>query len=173
VLVIKLACGHNWYELSKSIILRLIGQSTDYLCLIRAGNLTLTKWCYSYVSSTCSVVELKTLFETWIERSDVYGVYWFHFSYLITGLVYLCSQWAPLVQIKYFMFYWSIYKIFVLSKAWKRYSLQVIIFVFLCLLDMQRIWTKNAIWNLNTMKWSKWCIYVSPFLFNNCFGAGY
>jgi hypothetical protein len=37
-----------------------------------------------YVCSTSSVVELKTLFETWIARNDVNGVYWFHLSYLIT-----------------------------------------------------------------------------------------
>jgi hypothetical protein len=39
--------------------------------------------------------------------------------------------------------------------------------------DMQLSWTKNAISNLNCMKWSKWCIYVSHFLFNNCLNAGH
>jgi hypothetical protein len=39
-----------------------------------------------YVCSTCSVVELKTLFEVWKARSDVNGVYWFHFSYSINVL---------------------------------------------------------------------------------------
>jgi hypothetical protein len=41
----------------------------------------------------------------------------------------------------------------------------------ICLFDMQRSWTKIAIWNLNSKKWRKWCILVSPFLFNICFGA--
>jgi hypothetical protein len=36
--------------------------------------------------------------------------------------------------------------------------------------DMQRSWTKNAIWNLNNKKWNKGCILVSHFTFNNCFG---
>jgi hypothetical protein len=39
-----------------------------------------------------------------------------------------------------------------------------------CLLDIQRSWTKNAIWNLNSKKWTKWCIFVSLLLFNNIYG---
>jgi hypothetical protein len=93
---------------------------------------------FLYVWSTYSVVELKTRVETWIARNDVNGVYWFHFSYLISVLAYLFSLWAPLVQIKYFMFDWSTYRIFVLYKAWKRDSLQIVIFVYI-------IWTFNEV----------------------------
>jgi hypothetical protein len=32
---------------------------------------------------------------------------------------------------------------------------------------MQISWTKNAIWNLNSKKWRKWCTLVSLFLYNN------
>jgi hypothetical protein len=35
---------------------------------------------FVYVCSTCSVVELKTLFETWIAKTDLNGVYCFHLS---------------------------------------------------------------------------------------------
>jgi hypothetical protein len=73
-----------------------------------------------------SIVELKTRFETWITRNDVNGVDLFHLPYLITLTAYMCSQWTPNVQIKYFKFHWSIYRIFVLNRGWKRDSLQMI-----------------------------------------------
>jgi hypothetical protein len=87
---------------------------------------------FLYVCSTCSVVELKTIFETWIERNNVNGVYWFHFSYLITVMAYLCSQLAPLVQNRYFMCVCLIYRLFVLNTGWKPDSLQIMIFVNVC-----------------------------------------
>jgi hypothetical protein len=37
---------------------------------------------------------------------------------------------------------------------------------------MQRIWNKNAIWDVKSMKWGKWCINFPHFLINNCFFAG-
>jgi hypothetical protein len=84
------------------------------------------------VCSTCCVVERKTLFETWITINDVNGVNLFLLSYLITLTTYLCSQCAPIVQIKYFMFDWSIYRLFVLNRCWKRDSLEMMIFVYVC-----------------------------------------
>jgi hypothetical protein len=74
----------------------------------------------------------KTRFETWITRNDMNGVNLFLLSYLITLMAYLCSQWAPKFQIKYFMLVWSIYRIFVLNKVWKRDSLQMMIFEYIC-----------------------------------------
>jgi hypothetical protein len=56
------------------------------------------------VCCTLSMVELKTRIETWITRKDVKCVCLFHLPYLIKLMVYLCSQWTPNVQIKYFMF---------------------------------------------------------------------
>jgi hypothetical protein len=82
------------------------------------------------VCSTWSIVELKTLFETWIKRNDVNGVSLFHLSYLIMLMDYLCSQWTPNLQIKYFTFDWSFYRLFVLNRGWKRYSLQILLFVY-------------------------------------------
>jgi DNA-directed RNA polymerase subunit RPC12/RpoP len=113
---------------------------------------------FLYVCSKCSVVELKTRFENWIERSDVNGVYCFHFSYLITVLAYLCSQLAPLVQIRYFIFDWSIYRLFVLNRLWKRDSLQMMIFVYVCLtcsvVDLKtRLETWNARNDVNGVYW--------------------
>jgi hypothetical protein len=45
---------------------------------------------------------------------------------------YLCSQWAPMIQIMYFMFHWSIYGLFVLNMFLKHDSLEMIIFVYVC-----------------------------------------
>jgi hypothetical protein len=44
----------------------------------------------------------------------------FTLSYLITLMAYLCSKRTPNVQIKYFMFDWSSYRLFVLNRSWKR-----------------------------------------------------
>jgi hypothetical protein len=82
--------------------------------------------------STWGMFELKTRFETWITSNDVNGVSLFHRSYLITLLAYLCSQRTPNVPIKYFMFDSSIYSLFVLNRGWKRDSLQIMIFVYIC-----------------------------------------
>jgi hypothetical protein len=84
------------------------------------------------ICSTWSIVELKTPFETWITRNDVNGVGLFHISYLITLMAYLCSQWTPNVQIKYFMFDCSTYSLFVLYGSWNRDSLQIVIFIYVC-----------------------------------------
>jgi hypothetical protein len=75
---------------------------------------------FVHVCLTCIVVEPKTRLETWNARNVLNGLYWFHLSYLITVLAYLCSQWTPIVQIKYFMFDWSIYRTFVLNMGRKR-----------------------------------------------------
>jgi hypothetical protein len=56
----------------------------------------------------------------------------FHISYLITIMSYLCSQWTPNVEIKYFMFDCSIYSLFVLNRSWKHDSLQRVILVHVC-----------------------------------------
>jgi hypothetical protein len=84
------------------------------------------------VSSTWSVVEFKARFETWIKRNDVNGLSLFHLSYLITLMVHLCSQWTLNVHIKYFMFDWSIYRLFVLNRAWKREPYQIMMYVYVC-----------------------------------------
>jgi hypothetical protein len=78
------------------------------------------------ICSTFSVVELKTLFETWKASNEVSSVSLFHFSYLITLIAYLCSQ------IKYFMFDCLIYRLFVVNTAWKHDSIQMMIFVNVC-----------------------------------------
>jgi hypothetical protein len=87
---------------------------------------------FGYVCSTWVKFELKTHFEMQITTHDVNGVRFFHFTYLITLVAYLCSQWTPNIQNKNFMFDWSIFPLFVLNRAWKRYSIQIIIFVYVC-----------------------------------------
>jgi hypothetical protein len=84
---------------------------------------------FVYVCSTWSLVELKTRFVTWITRNDVNGVSLFKLSYLKTLMACLCSQRTRNVQINYFMFDWSIYRLFVLNTVWKRDSFQMMIFV--------------------------------------------
>jgi hypothetical protein len=87
---------------------------------------------FGYVCSTWIIAELKTRFETWITRNDVNLVCLFHLSYLKTLMAYLCSQRTPNIQIKYFMFDWSIYRLYVLNRVWKIDSLQIMIFVNVC-----------------------------------------
>jgi hypothetical protein len=87
---------------------------------------------FQFVSSKWSKVKLKTCFETWITRNNVNGVSLFHLSYLITLMVYQCSQTTSNVQIKYFMFDWSINRLFVIDRSWKRDSLQIMLFVHVC-----------------------------------------
>jgi hypothetical protein len=82
------------------------------------------------VCSTWSMVELKTHFEMWIKGNDVNGVSLFHLCYLIMLMFYLCSQWTSNLQMKYFMFHWSIYRLLVLNRGWKRDSLQILLFVY-------------------------------------------
>jgi hypothetical protein len=84
------------------------------------------------ICSTWSMVEIYTLFERWITSNDVNGVRVFHLSYLIKLMAYLSSQWKPNFQIKYFMFDWSICRLFVSNRAWKRVSLQIIMSVYIC-----------------------------------------
>jgi hypothetical protein len=85
---------------------------------------------YVNVCSTWSKVGLKTRFKTWITRNDVNGFSLFHLSYLITHMIYLCSQCTPNIKITYFMFGWSIHIQFVLNRARKRECLEIIIFVY-------------------------------------------
>jgi hypothetical protein len=87
---------------------------------------------FVYVCSTWSIVELKTRFETWITRNDVNGVSLFNLSYVITIMAYLCSQRTSNISINHFMFDWSIYRILVLNRGWKRVSCHVMIFQYVC-----------------------------------------
>jgi hypothetical protein len=90
-------------------------------------NHSLRKFCLTW-----GIDELKARFEKWITRNDVNGVGLFYLSYLITLMVYLRSQSTPNVQIKCFMFDWSMYRLCVLSRGLKRDSLQIMIFVYVC-----------------------------------------
>jgi hypothetical protein len=85
-----------------------------------------------YVYLTWDIVELKTRFEMWITRNDVNDVSMFNLSYVVTIMAYLCSQRTPNIQIKYFMFDWSLYRLFVLNRGWKPVSLQIMVLVYVC-----------------------------------------
>jgi hypothetical protein len=74
----------------------------------------------------------KNAFRNVNKKNDVNGVSLFNIHYLITIMVYLSSQRIPYIQIKYFKFDWSIYRLFVLNSGWKRVSLQIFIFVYVC-----------------------------------------
>jgi hypothetical protein len=140
--------GVTLYHLSYLITLK------DYLCSQRTRNVQIkyfmfdwsiyrlfllnTGWKHTSLQmmifvnfcSTWSLGELKTRFETWIIRNDVNGVSLFHHPYFTTLMAYLCSQWTPTVQIKYFMFDWLIHRNFVLNSGWKPDYLQIMIFVY-------------------------------------------
>jgi hypothetical protein len=94
-------------------------------------NDTLQITIFENVCSTWSMVEIKSRFEAWITKNDVNGVILIHLSYLITLMAYLWSQWKPNVQIKYIMFDWWIYFLFVLNRCWKSGTHQIIIFVYI------------------------------------------
>jgi hypothetical protein len=82
------------------------------------------------ISSPWIMVEQKTHFEERISANDVNSVSLFQLPYLITLMDYLRSQWKSNVQIKFFMFDWSIYRLFVLNRGWKRENLQIMIYLF-------------------------------------------
>jgi hypothetical protein len=84
-------------------------------------------------------------------------------------MAYLCTQRTRKVQIKYFMFEWSIYRLFVTYRSWKT-CLPPNNDIRICLFDMRHIWTKNAFWDLNNKKWRKWCNFILSFLFNDSYG---
>jgi hypothetical protein len=83
------------------------------------------------VCSTYSIVELKMRFDTWMKRNDVNGLRFFHPSYLIILMAYMCAQWTPFVQNIYIIFNWSFSRIFVLNRCWKREPFQII-WVYVC-----------------------------------------
>jgi hypothetical protein len=84
----------------------------------------------------------------------------------------MCSQWAPNIQINYFIFDWSIYRLFVLNTIWEHDYLKMMIFVYVCspssLVEMKTLFET---WIARSER--KLCILISPFLFNNRFGAGH
>jgi hypothetical protein len=84
-------------------------------------------------------------------------------------MAYLFSKHTPNVQVKYFMIHWSIYRLFVLNTGWKLDSIQMMN-IRKCLFDMKNGSTENAFWDVNNKKWRVWCMFVSPFLFNNTYG---
>jgi hypothetical protein len=87
---------------------------------------------FVYVALTRVIVKLIACVETWIKWNGVNGVSLFNLSYLIKFKAYLCTQRTPNAQLKYFVFDWSIYRLFVLNGGWKRDSFQIMIFVYVC-----------------------------------------
>jgi hypothetical protein len=133
----------------------------------------------------------KTRFETWITRSDVNDVNLFLFFYLITLMLYLCSHCLPNVQIVFFIFDWSIYRLFLLNRAWNLEKIQMIIFAHVCstcsVVELKTRFEKwisrNVVNGVNLFlfsclitlttydtKWRKLCTFPSHFLFNNTYG---
>jgi DNA-directed RNA polymerase subunit RPC12/RpoP len=90
-LVIKLTGAPNRYQLSKSVI-RFFNLQTIFAYTGWKPD-SLQMMIFLYICSTCSVVFLKTQFETLIERNDVKGVYLLHFSYIITILFTCVNNW--------------------------------------------------------------------------------
>jgi hypothetical protein len=123
--------------LSISIILCLTGRSTDYLCQIRARNLTPSKNNIRICLLGMQRIWTRTAF--WNLNNKKWSKWCILFSHLLFNncfgsgrLVYMCSQWAPIIQIKYFMFDFSISSLFVLNTVWKHDSLPMMISVYVC-----------------------------------------
>jgi hypothetical protein len=87
---------------------------------------------FAYVCSTLGIVELKMSFVVWITRDDVICASFFHLSCLITLMANLCWKETPNIKMKYFMYDWSIYSLFVLNMTRKRDSLQIMLFGYEC-----------------------------------------
>jgi hypothetical protein len=122
---------------------------------------------FVYVRTTCSVVELKTRFETWIASNEVNGVYWFHYYYLITDLALvvklICAHNGHQISKSNILY--------VIGRSTDYlYYVRFGNVIRICLFDKQRNRIKNAFWDLNNQKWRKWCEFVLRFLFNNTSG---
>jgi hypothetical protein len=59
---------------------------------------------------------------------------------------YLCSQWTPNAKNKFFMLDWSIYTFFVRNRGWKRETVQIMIFVHVCLTWIKVEQTRFETW---------------------------
>jgi hypothetical protein len=68
-----------------------------------------------------------------------------------------------------FYFDWSNNNLFVINRVRKPFS-SPNNDIRICLLDMRHSWITNAFWDVNNMKWRKWCKFVPPFLFNDTYG---
>jgi hypothetical protein len=85
------------------------------------------------ICSTWNIVDLKTRIEMCKTWNVVNGVSLFHLSYLVTLIAYLCSQ-SKLKYTNQVIYIWLVNNIlFVLNRGWKRYTLQMMIFVNVCL----------------------------------------
>jgi hypothetical protein len=111
----------------------------------------------------------KTLFETWKDKK------WHKLRTFVSPFLFNNTYRLPVLTTdtkcrnQVFMLDWSIYRLFVLNRGWKRDPFQIIIFV-ICLVDMRHSWSKNAFSDVNNKKWRKWGKFVSLFLFNNTYG---
>jgi hypothetical protein len=76
-------------------------------------------------------------------------------------MAYLCSLRTPNIQVKCFMFAWTIYILFVLNRAWKHYSLKIMISVYVfstwSTVDLKRVW------DVNNKKW-RTCLFNLRYL---------
>jgi hypothetical protein len=129
-----MACLCSQRSPKVQIMYFVFGCSTYRLCVLNTGwkRDFLQIIIFVYVCFTRGMFELITRFEMWITRNDVNGVGLLHLSYLTTLMAYQYSRWAPNVEIMYFMFHWSIYRLFVLNRGWKRDSLQMRLIVNFC-----------------------------------------
>jgi hypothetical protein len=105
---------------------------------------------FGYEVSTWCIIELKTRFEAWITRNAVNGVSLFHLPYVLTLMVYLCSQWTPNVQISFLCLIVRIQSICAkyILETWLSPNNDIRT----CLHDMRNSWTKNAFWDVNSKK---------------------
>jgi hypothetical protein len=117
---------------------------------------------FLYVCSTCSVFELKTQFESWIEKMTwmVYILFHFFFNNFF-GLADLTIGTTCPNQVFYV---WLVD----LQNSCAKYGLETLFSpnydIRKYLLDMQCCWNKNAVSGVKNQKWRKWWKLVYSFL---------
>jgi hypothetical protein len=121
---------------------------------------------FVYICSTLIIVEVKTRFETWIILNGVNVVSLFHHSFSITLMVYLRSLDTECPNQVLYVLLVDHYT------TWAKQGMETWLspnnYIRICLLGMSRIWTKNAIWDVNNRN-CKWWNIVSSFLSNNTY----
>jgi hypothetical protein len=126
LITLMATCAHNGYQCPNQVFY-------DWLKLIRCWKRDSRQiMIVLNVASTWSIVKLNVRSVTWIAWNVVNGISLYHVSYLITLMASLCTQRTFKVQIKYFMFECSIYRLFVTNRCSKRDSLQILIFEYVC-----------------------------------------
>jgi hypothetical protein len=118
------------------------------------------------VSSTWSIVHIKDAFwyvnnNKWLKWSKFVSPFSFNNTY---GLPVFTKDTKRPNQVFYV---WLVDLQTICAKLGLETCLSPNKNIRISLLDMRHSWTKYVFWDMNNMKWRKWCKFLSPFLYNN------